>query len=167
MSDSASSRPIMPDDPPRISERGASIAAGRLKITLADYRRHEAAGEAWCSACRDWHDRAAFNPSTTRTTGLVTVCRPRRNQRDRERYARRAGAERGSMMGRRFFLTARGAAVMSRQGRPAEAGAVLTGAYPGAAAPSGHPHAHCPPVLGCNSGRLPEGWVRTRSEEIA
>jgi hypothetical protein len=65
----------------------------------------------------------------------------------------------GPVMARRYSLTARGAAVKSRQDQIADASAVPTNAYPGTAAPSGS-HANCPAVLGCQSGQLPRGWVR-------
>lgn len=46
-----------------VSEHGAKIAAGRIGITVDEYRRHEAAGERWCSTCASWLPVGEFPPT--------------------------------------------------------------------------------------------------------
>lgn len=87
---------------PRISEQGARIAASKLRLTVAAYREHEAAGEAWCSGCRDWRPRSTFTTNEHRPSGVASHCRAcmarlNRRQRDRQRIhaARTAGRRSG------------------------------------------------------------------------
>ncbi|HVQ45136.1 MAG TPA: hypothetical protein VMT30_09355 [Candidatus Saccharimonadia bacterium] len=69
----------------RISEHGAKVAAGKLRITVAAYRQHEANGEAWCTGHQDWHSRTAFHVQVSRPNGLQTLCRQARSELDAER----------------------------------------------------------------------------------
>jgi hypothetical protein len=38
----------------RISDLGAKVAATRIGISVAEYRRREANGERWCPRCASW-----------------------------------------------------------------------------------------------------------------
>lgn len=62
---------------PAVTERGARIAAGRLRISVEEYRRHTDSGEAWCSTHQDWHPASAFGPNKGRAGGRSPKCRQR------------------------------------------------------------------------------------------
>lgn len=62
------------------SERGVTIAASRLGITIEEYRQHEAAGEAWCPRCESWQ------PGSPNA-----YCRPCWNEYMRERHSNSGG----------------------------------------------------------------------------
>jgi hypothetical protein len=68
-----------------VSRHGARIAAGRLGITVDEYRAHEAAGERWCSCCGAWR------PSWRRADGKrgPAYCPPCWRVYQRELYHRR------------------------------------------------------------------------------
>lgn len=159
-----------------VSNHGAKIAAGRLRITVEEYRQHETDGESRCTDCRQWKPLAAFAANAGRVSGVANECRDCKRRIDRERYERArirdlraAGRRKGiSYAGPAFTLTPEGAGV-ARDRAETTAGAQRQGGaglglkhavlYPNAAlAPSGH--LYCPAVLGCREGRLPVGWVR-------
>lgn len=73
-----------------VSDHGARIAAGRLGITVSEYRAHEAAGERWCSWCESWCADWKQQESR-RTVGYCPSCWP---AYQRSAYARRKQAER-------------------------------------------------------------------------
>ena len=75
---------------PRISERGAKIAASRLGIAVADYREHEARDEHWCSRCEDWSPRQAFSPDRRAPRGCQSHCILHRRRMHRERPSARS-----------------------------------------------------------------------------
>ena len=133
MLDPASVTTIIPD-PPRagISEHGARSAAGRLGITVAEYREHEARDEHYCPRCGYWLPRRAFPTNQHAPRGVSALCKWHRREEVAQRPSSRA---RG--------ITYAGPAYATPTVAPVEAG-----------------HALCPAVLGCRSGRLPEGWVR-------
>lgn len=54
--------------------RVRATAAARVGITLAEYDAKRAAGEKWCTACKAWHDRAAFGVDRSRSDGLSAKC---------------------------------------------------------------------------------------------
>lgn len=60
----------------------ARAAAGRLGVTFDEYRRRQAAGERWCTGCKDWHAVTEFPPNTG-------SCRSFRNERKRSTYTPR------------------------------------------------------------------------------
>lgn len=41
-------------------DRGWAAAATRLRLPVDEYVARRAAGERWCSGCRDWHPASAF-----------------------------------------------------------------------------------------------------------
>lgn len=125
----------------RISDHGVRTAAGKLGVTVAEYREHEAKDEHWCSMCRYWLPRRAFYISRRSPRGCSAICKT---------HQVAAGQRRGSV--RRGRVTYAGPAYST----PAPAGvAILPDAAPARAG-----HRYCPASLGCRSGRLPEGWVR-------
>jgi hypothetical protein len=76
----------------------AKVAAGRIGISLAEYRTHTDAGRKWCTGCKVWHPREDFAIDRTRGDGLTAVCRNRRNTDLRNRYTPKPRPE----VGRRF-----------------------------------------------------------------
>lgn len=58
-----------------ISDIGAKIAAGKLGITVREYRLHEERDEAWCPRCADWLPRTAFHEDRSKARGLAGLCR--------------------------------------------------------------------------------------------
>ncbi|HKQ07990.1 MAG TPA: hypothetical protein VJ464_22885 [Blastocatellia bacterium] len=48
---------------------------GRLGMTAEEYRRHQEAGEKWCSGCKTWHPLAAFASYSAQPDGLQHHCR--------------------------------------------------------------------------------------------
>lgn len=48
--------------------------AGRLGMTMEEYRGHVAAGEKWCTGCKAWHRRALFATDRSRGDGLAAMC---------------------------------------------------------------------------------------------
>ena len=117
--------------PPRLSDHGAKVAAGLLRMPVEEYRRHEANGEAWCTNEQRWRPREDFERHGSRKSGVQPQCR-----------ACRAEYE----AGRRppYSLTPEGAKAACA---PAEA-------------PSGH-HPWCHPSnRHLCEGRLPEGWIK-------
>lgn len=77
------------------SRAGAlKVAAGRVGVTVAEYRRHVGAGEKWCTACKAWRPRAQFGADRSRGDGLKARCRTHEERVDaptkRQRVAMRA-----------------------------------------------------------------------------
>ena len=77
-----------------ISERGAKIAAGRLRTTVEDYLTRLRAGLLWCSCCRDWLPVEQFPGTPSRKTGRSNRCRPHVKIQSREKRRRDAGGAR-------------------------------------------------------------------------
>jgi len=134
----------VPDMPPRVSDHGARVAAGRLGIVVEEYRRRERNGEAWCSGHRRWHYRSAFRGSVGRPNGLQGDCAEIRD---------------GFVAQRRYALTPSGTtasrvpSAAASEGRPDAASA-------GDDARRSTGHLHCPPsIRHLCLGQLPEGWV--------
>lgn len=158
------SSPVTADS--TVSEHGAQIAASMLRITVAEYREHEARDEHWCGRCRYWMPRRAFYVDRRAVRGCDSLCKShrlavmqatRRMQRDRQRGISYAGPAFS-----RVALTPEGRAVSSVVPTIVSAQRLVPSADP---APSG-PHAHCPPgIRHLCEGRLPEGWVR--ASEVA
>lgn len=58
-----------------VSPLGAlKIAAKKIGLPVDEYQRRQAGGEKWCSFCRAWHDRGAFNLDNSRSDGLDARC---------------------------------------------------------------------------------------------
>ena len=51
------------------------VAARRAGTDIADYRARVAAGEKWCTRCKAWQPRSAFNVDRSRSDGLGASCR--------------------------------------------------------------------------------------------
>jgi 5-methylcytosine-specific restriction endonuclease McrA len=51
------------------------IAAGRLKITLAEYQEMTAAKQKWCCQCRRWRPLSRFCRDPSRGAGVSAHCR--------------------------------------------------------------------------------------------
>ncbi len=162
-----------PADGPRVSEHGARIAAGRLKITVDEYRRHEADGESWCTACRQWKPRDTFAANAGRVSGVANECRPCKSVIDAERYRYRVIAIAAREQQRRTAGISYAGPAFQRRPRPSPEGATVatrssTDSAEVASCAQSTPtatvassgHISCPAVLGCRDGRLPEGWVR-------
>jgi hypothetical protein len=49
-------------------------AARQVGVSVAEYERHRASGEKWCSACKAWHPVSAFTRDRTRGDGLAARC---------------------------------------------------------------------------------------------
>lgn len=49
-------------------------AATRVGLTLQEYEARVAAGEKWCTACKEWHQRDAFDVDRSRSDGLSAKC---------------------------------------------------------------------------------------------
>lgn len=73
----------------RLSEHGARVAAGILKISVAEYRAHEAADEHHCAGCHRWKHRSQFPSSAIRPRGVGAYCMPCQSDLDAETYRRR------------------------------------------------------------------------------
>lgn len=65
----------------------AGTAAGAMKraatlrgMTIQEYKLR-AITEKWCTACREWHPRAQFNPDASRWDGLSAACGAARRAR--------------------------------------------------------------------------------------
>lgn len=76
-------------------------AAARLGISLEEYKTREA-HEKWCTPCKAWHPRSAFNRDGSRSDGLSTSCRVAQNERGRSKYNPKARPKKG-----RNFVPAR------------------------------------------------------------
>lgn len=50
------------------------IAAGRVGLTLSDYRELVSLGLKWCTGGKAWHSRTKFRPDATRGDGLAAKC---------------------------------------------------------------------------------------------
>ena len=59
----------------RLSDHGARVAAGLLRMTVEEYRRHETAGEAWCAVEQRWRPRDDFERHGSRKSGVQPYCR--------------------------------------------------------------------------------------------
>jgi hypothetical protein len=78
----------VPDSPPRISEHGARVAAGRIGCAVVEYRERAANGEAWCGGHRGWHPQTAFSRQANRPNGLQAYCdEVRKDMLARRRYS--------------------------------------------------------------------------------
>jgi hypothetical protein len=65
----------------------------RLGLTAEEYRRHQSAGEKWCTGCKAWHPLASFGPYRFKPDGLQGNCRDwfaayREKRRSRKRAAK-------------------------------------------------------------------------------
>jgi len=88
------------------------IAAGRLGLSLEEYRAKRKTGLKWCWKCRSWRPVSQFNVDRSRGDGLYAACvRCRRvkqrkgwlsydgtdQEKDKARHAIRAEIEHGKM----------------------------------------------------------------------
>jgi hypothetical protein len=55
--------------------RGERIAATRMKIPLAEYLAHKAAGEKRCWACKQWLSLLEFGPDIFTASGWSGRCK--------------------------------------------------------------------------------------------
>jgi hypothetical protein len=53
------------------------IGAKRLGMSVDEYERRTAAGEKWCTGCKDWHPVQMFGPNGD---GYQTSCRTWRSE---------------------------------------------------------------------------------------
>lgn len=143
--------------PPRVSDHGAKVAAGRLRITVNEYRQHEADGEFWCGLGRHWVARDDFHWTSAATRGRSGRCKVCDRADVRRRYHERMAAFRDAV---RASLTPSSAAASrvpsaaASEGRPDAASA-------GDDARRSSGHLHCPPsIRHLCLGQLPEGWIR-------
>src|ERR1019366_2209045 len=49
-------------------------AASRIGVTVTEYETRTAAGEKWCTACKQWCRRDAFTADRSRGDGLKAKC---------------------------------------------------------------------------------------------
>lgn len=56
-------------------------AAARLGIPVSEYEARRVAGEKWCTGCKAWHPRSAFNRDGSRGDGLDACCLDHKNTR--------------------------------------------------------------------------------------
>lgn len=64
----------------RISDHGARSAAGRLDITVDEYRQHEDRDEHWCPRCGYWLPRRAFHVNNQTPRGVGALCKWHRRE---------------------------------------------------------------------------------------
>lgn len=74
-------------------------AATRVGMSLEEYQQRQAAGEKWCTACKDWRPIADFHKDASRGDGLKASCkwpliqnstRPSKPERQRRAAANQA-----------------------------------------------------------------------------
>jgi hypothetical protein len=66
--------------------RVRKTAAARLGVTLAEYDQRRAAGEKWCTGCKQWHRRTLFTVDRSRSDGLAKWCLIYASVHDRAKY---------------------------------------------------------------------------------
>jgi hypothetical protein len=54
------------------------IQARKFGITIDDYLER-CKNEKWCTGCKEWHNKSAFGPDSTRFDGLASYCKLSRN----------------------------------------------------------------------------------------
>jgi hypothetical protein len=87
-------------------------AAKRVGLTIEEYDARIAAGEKWCTGCKEWHPRGMFKVDKSRSDGLAAACTKNRKQRYRETYQPRPRPEPG-----RRFVAARDDDRLQARGR--------------------------------------------------
>jgi hypothetical protein len=64
-------------------------AAARIGVTLDEYDQRRAAGEKWCTGCKQWHPHVDFNIDRSRGDGLGKWCRAFATEQGRTHYTPR------------------------------------------------------------------------------
>lgn len=81
------------------SRAGAmKVAAGRVGVSIEEYKDRLERGEKWCCSCKKWTPRSGFGKDRTRGDGLDAKCLDCRARRHRETYEPKPRPE----PGRRF-----------------------------------------------------------------
>lgn len=62
------------------------VAARRIGIGVAEYKRRVAVGEKWCFRGKHWRRRKLFRTDSSRYDGLYPVCAGCRNSNNRKKY---------------------------------------------------------------------------------
>lgn len=65
------------------------VAAARIGVSLAYYEAQVAAGQKWCTGCRQWHVITEFAIDRSRGDNHTKWCRDYANRRGRVSYAPR------------------------------------------------------------------------------
>ncbi len=87
------------------------LAAARIGVSLADYQTMVDAGDKWCTGCKAWHSRSAFNADKSRSDGLAAACPSARKTSYQRAYQPR---ERRSKLGAFFAETRDGDRLQAR-----------------------------------------------------
>lgn len=69
-------------------------AAARVGLALNEYEARLSAGEKWCTACKEWHQRSAFDADRSRGDGLSAKCAASKAASTRGPGARQRRAQR-------------------------------------------------------------------------
>jgi hypothetical protein len=87
-------------------------AAKRLGLTIEEYNARIAAGEKWCTGCKEWQPQSDFQIDRSRYDGRAASCGKNRKQRYRATYQPRPRPERG-----RRYVEARDGDRLQARGR--------------------------------------------------
>lgn len=80
----------------------AAAAARRIGCDIETYTARVSSGMKWCSSCREWHARTAFNKDPQRGDGLASSCARSCAEAGRARYQPKARPPKG-----RSYVSAR------------------------------------------------------------
>jgi hypothetical protein len=68
-----------------ITDHGIRSAAGRIGITVEEYKLHVGRNRKWCSLCQKWHPLRKFGNDKSTYDGRAASCRVALARRYKER----------------------------------------------------------------------------------